>query len=279
MANSGSSDSIDFELHKVTVHGHQVRIASRKSATPSPKLSAPLVVLGGMGANYEMLKPLLERFQLTDLYVLEPPGTGGSSTPSLPIPMETFAKLTRDALDQMGLKYANLMGVSWGGALAQEYAHRFPKRCHKLILVATSPGAISVPASPNVLSKYITPRRFLDPSYMQEVAGEIYGGSQKSDPSIANSYAKSMNPSRGPGYYWQLWACSVWTSYHWLHQIEPPTLVIAGDDDPLVPVKNAKILADNIPNSELEIYADGHLVFLSKADQVADRVMRFLSSA
>ena len=77
------------------------------------------------------------------------------------------------------------MGASWGGALIQEFAHRYPKACDNLILVSTSPGLVSVPASASVLSKYVTPRRFTEPGYMEEVAGELYGGLQKSNPEIA----------------------------------------------------------------------------------------------
>lgn len=276
---SSSSDPIntDFQPHRVEVHGHKVQLVTRPALEPQPGDALPLVLVGGMGANYALLRPLLSYFPQFDVVVIEPPGSGGSSTPDLPIAMETFAKIARDSLAQLGYQRVNLMGVSWGGALAQEFAHRFPKACEKLILVSTSPGLVSVPASASVLSKYLTPRRFTEPGYMEQVAGELYGGMQKSNPEIATKYARDMRMKRGSGYYWQLWAASTWTSYYWLHQLEQPTLIIAGDDDPLVPLKNANILANHIPNAELQVLQDGHLVFLSQPEKVSRLVQDFLA--
>src|SRR5207245_4904392 len=59
-------------------------------------------------------------------------------------------------------------GVSWGGALAQQFAFPYPVRCRRLILVSTGTGAFMVPGNPAALAKIATPRRYLDPAYRSE---------------------------------------------------------------------------------------------------------------
>jgi len=78
------------------------------------------------------------------------------------------------------------------------------------------------------------------------------------------------------GYYWQLFAGLGWTSIHWLHKIHQPTLVLAGDDDPLIPLINMRMLAWRIPNAQLHIIDDGHLFLITRAEAVAPIIMKFL---
>jgi len=64
---------------------------------------------------------------------------------------------------------------------------------------------------------------------------------------------------------------------HWLHKIRQPTLILAGDDDPIIPLINMKLLAWRIPNSELHVIDDGHLFLVTRAQSVAPMIMAFLS--
>jgi pimeloyl-ACP methyl ester carboxylesterase len=78
------------------------------------------------------------------------------------------------------------------------------------------------------------------------------------------------------GYYYQLLAASGWSSLGWLPLIRQRTLVIAGDDDPLIPVINPKTMARLIPRSELHLYTGGHLGLLTDPKTHAPVVERFL---
>ena len=63
----------------------------------------------------------------------------------------------------------------------------------------------------------------------------------------------------------------------WLHKIRQPTLILAGDDDPIIPLVNMKLLAWRIPNSELHVIDDGHLFLVTRAQSVAPLIMGFLA--
>jgi poly(3-hydroxyoctanoate) depolymerase len=76
----------------------------------------------------------------------------------------------------VGLDQVDVLGVSLGGAIAQQPAHQAPHRVRRLILAATMPGLGGVPGSPRALLAMATPRRYRDPDYFLRVAGRLYGG-------------------------------------------------------------------------------------------------------
>jgi len=202
---------------------------------------------------------------------------GGSSTPATPFRFPGLAKLAARMLDYLDYSQVNVIGVSWGGALAQQFAYSHPERCKKLILAATSAGAVMVPGRPSVLLKMASPRRYIQPSHGVNIAPDIYGGAFRRDPHLAEKHAAKVRSSGKLGYYWQLFAGLGWTSVHWLHKIRQPTLILAGDDDPIIPLINMKLLAWRIPNSELHVIDDGHLFLVTRAQSVAPMIMAFLS--
>jgi poly(3-hydroxyalkanoate) depolymerase len=202
---------------------------------------------------------------------------GGSPVPLIPYRFSTLAVLADKLLTRLG--YADpvdVLGVSWGGALAQQFAHLYPRRCRRLILAATSAGVIMVPARLSVLSKLIGPRRYTDPSYLRQIGAEIYGGAYRQDASLLEAHSRHIQPPRGRGYLYQLLAASGWTSLPWLGGLRQTTLVMHGNDDPIVPLSNAKILAARIRNATLHVVDDGHLFLITRAAEVAPLVKRFL---
>lgn len=79
------------------------------------------------------------------------------------------------------------------------------------------------------------------------------------------------------GYLGQLYVTAGWTSLPWLHTLTQPTLVLAGDDDPIIPVLNGRILAALIPTARLEVLpGEGHLFVAEEAPTVACLVAEFL---
>lgn len=78
------------------------------------------------------------------------------------------------------------------------------------------------------------------------------------------------------GYSYQLMAITCWTSVLWLNQIAQPTLVLAGSDDPIIPLSNMKFLSDQIDDAELHVFEDGHLFLLTDLPNVAPIIHEFL---
>ena len=77
---------------------------------------------------------------------------------------------------------------------------------------------------------------------MRAIAADIYGGNFRDDPSLINSHAEHMRSPSSLGYLYQLLALTGWTSLLWLHRLKQPTLVVMGQDDPVVPLISGRLL-------------------------------------
>jgi poly(3-hydroxyalkanoate) depolymerase len=183
-------------------------------------------------------------------------------------------------MSELGYGRFDVLGISWGGGLAQQLALGYPRRCRRLILVATSTGALRIPARPRVLLHLSSPRRHRDPAHAARIAGDIYGGSLRREPQLATAVTGSNpEPASRRGYLYQLLASACWTSLPWLRLIRQPTLILAGDDDPIIPLANARLMAALLPAARLHVYPDGHLGLLTRAAELAPVVSDFLLAA
>src|SRR5215467_16153859 len=136
-----------------------LRVGVRRSEKSHP----PLLLFNGIGANIELVEPFLDALDGPEAIVFDVPGVGGSPAPWLPYRPWMLARLTAQLLDQLGYAEVDVLGVSWGGALAQQFAFQQASRCRRLILAATSPGHLMIPGRLTVLLKMATPRRYRDP--------------------------------------------------------------------------------------------------------------------
>ncbi|TDG20079.1 poly(3-hydroxyalkanoate) depolymerase [Paraburkholderia silviterrae] len=262
-----------MQIQTLDLDGQLLRVGVRRGRDDG----VPLLLFNGIGANLELVEPFAAALDDVTVIVFDVPGVGGSPAPLIPYRFSTLAVLSEKLLTRLG--YAgpvDVLGVSWGGALAQQFAHLYPRRCRKLILAATSPGVIMVPARLSVLAKLVGPRRYTDPAYLKEVGAEIYGGAYRRDATLLDEHSRHIQAPRGRGYLYQLLAASGWTSLPWLGALRQPTLVMHGNDDPIVPLTNAKILAARIPKATLHVIDDGHLFLITRAREVAPLVKRFL---
>ena len=254
------------------VDGRILRVGVRRSGKTHP----PLLLFNGIGANIELVEPFLEALDGPEAIVFDVPGVGGSPAPWRPYRPWTLARLSVRLLDQLGHEQVDVLGVSWGGVIAQQFAFQHRKRCRRLVLAATSPGHLMVPGKLAVLLKMATPRRYKDPDYMKRIAGDIYGGNLRSSPELVSRHLRHVRWSSDYGYYLQLIAGFGWSSLPWLRLLAQPTLVMAGADDPLVPIANGRILAKLIPGARLVTIDDGHLFLVTSAKQCAELVSEFL---
>jgi poly(3-hydroxyoctanoate) depolymerase len=241
----------------------------------------PLLLINGIGANLELFDPFIEALdnvggQKIGTIRFDVPGIGRSPLPRYPLRFKGLARLICGMLDMLGHPDVDVLGISWGGALAQQFAHQYSSRCRRLILMSTSSGGISVPGKPGVLGKMLSPRRYLDPSYMAAIAPLLYGDAFRQNADLAHSYAQLIKAPHGRGYIMELLAGVGWTSIAWLRRLHQPTLILAGKDDVIVPPINARIMAHLIPNATLHILNGGHLFILSEKEQVASLVHTFL---
>jgi poly(3-hydroxyalkanoate) depolymerase len=271
-ATMTDDDSDPFEVRTIEVGTQSLRVAIRRG----PKGRPPLLLFNGIGASLELAKPFMRALKRTQAIIFDVPGVGGSPKPSGPYRPSTIARLAERVLNQLGHRRVDVAGVSWGGGMAQQFAHQHYAMCRKLVLAATSPGAIMVPGSPGVLWKMATPRRYLDREFMRRVAPEIYGGGFRQRPELVEALSEAMSGPSQIGYAYQILAMAGWTSLPWLWTLKLPTLILAGRDDPIVPLANGRLMARMIPNSRLEILDDGHLFMVTRPVETAAIVEKFL---
>jgi poly(3-hydroxyalkanoate) depolymerase len=257
----------------IPVLGQQIRVSVRAGS------GVPLVLCNGVGASLEVLDPLVDQLDPNTTVVrFDAPGVGGSSNSLLPYSFPYLAAVLGRILSILGLgrEGVDVLGLSWGGALAQQFAFQNPRRCRRLILVSTGVGSGMVPAGPAVLAKLLTPRRFLDHDYAARVAGELYGGSARSDASIVKSlFDSQLTTDSLVGYAHQLLAASVWSSLFALPLIRQPTLIIAGTDDPIIPAINARIMSRLLPHATMHLHAGGHVDLVTNPAAFAPLIESF----
>jgi len=261
-------------IEHITVNGLRLRVSVEGRGRP-------LLLCNGIGASLELLSPFRRALSATETIAMDMPGSGGSAAPLLPLRFRGLARLVGEALDVLGYGEVDVLGVSWGGALAQEIARRHPTRVRRLVLAATSTGAISVPGEPAALWVLATPRRYTSPTYFESVAPVLYGGAFRKDPSLLRQqgHHRFIHPPSLRGYLGQLAAGMGWTSIHWLHRVRTPTLVLGADDDPIVPLANAHILARALPDARLRVvHEGGHLFLVTHAQEVAPWIEEFLAA-
>jgi poly(3-hydroxyalkanoate) depolymerase len=237
----------------------------------------------GIGGNLEMWAPFEDALdgRVVQTVTVDAPGTGGSSPYRFPRRMRGLASTMDLMLDALGHHRVDVLGVSFGGVLAQQLAHQAPGRVRRLVLAATGVGLGGLPGSPRVLLKLTTPRRYTQPDYFRRIAGDLYGGLARQDPDVMlhGSLARFAQAPTGCGYLAQLYAIAGWTSLPWLWRLPQPTLVLSGDDDPIVPLVNARLLDRLIPDSRLRVVrGGGHLFLLERPDDMASIVTEFLTA-
>jgi poly(3-hydroxyalkanoate) depolymerase len=258
----------------VPVLGQQIRVNMR------PGSGVPLVLCNGIGASLEVFDPLVEQLDPdTPVVRLDVPGTGGSPDSPLPYGFPYLAVVLGMLLRKVGIVGpVDVLGLSWGGALAQQFAFQNPRRCRRLILVSTGTGAIMVPGGPAILAKMVTPRRFLDHDYAASIAGDIYGGTVRDDPStIKRLFDRQLMAGSRVGYLHQLLAGAAWTSLFALPLVRQQTLIVAGLDDPIIPVVNARIMGRLLPHATVHLHRGGHVDLITNAAELGPVIEMFRS--
>ena len=249
------------------VGGTPLRVAIRPGTGTGP----PLLLCNGIGMRLEALQPFVDALDpAIEVIRFDAPGVGGSQLPNLPYRFTTLALLLRDLLHSLGHQQADVLGISWGGGLAQQFALCNPRLCRRLVLVATATGPQTmVPPNPLPLVKNLVLRRY----------GDLWGGSAKTDPdSLTRALRKARISPLSMGYLYQNTAALGFTTLPLLPLIRQRTLVLTGDEDPIIPVANGRILAAGIPHATLHVYHGGHVELVTRPSLLTPLITGFLGS-
>jgi poly(3-hydroxyoctanoate) depolymerase len=223
----------------------------------------PLLLINGLGGNVDMWGVAEDRLgSVARTIAFDAPGTGRSPMPVWPQSVPAMAKLAAHLLDELGYEEVDVAGFSLGGVVAQELARAYPTRVRRIALISTAVGWGSMPGTRAALTLAAMPQRY----YSSELYEQTKAFLSPVDLEVVERVvtlrdARFRHPPSIVGHLWQLWACSMWSSLPWLHDVVAPTLVVHGLEDDLVPAANAVQLARLLPNSRLQIIPDGgHLV-------------------
>lgn len=238
----------------------------------------PLLLLSGIFAELPLWRPLLPYLGGFQVIAFDPPGVGATKPVALPMTMRGLASFTVKILDGLGIRSAHVLGASFGGAVAQQLAHSHRDRVRRLVLVSTSFGGFAMPGSPLAMWHFVQPSAYA-PARLAKTAGSMFGGRLRSSPQLAASLHFSR-PSSIRNVLFRSFALWAWTSLPWLPSISQPTLVIGGDDDPVTPLVNHRVMARLMPRARLHVVrGGGHLVLVDSPEVVAPEIIEFLTAA
>jgi pimeloyl-ACP methyl ester carboxylesterase len=252
----------------------------------SQGMGEPLIVIPGFASgawnwNWQT-EDLAEDFQVI---TFDPRGIGNSianESDLQNLSMRVFAEDVLQILDELKIEKANILGASFGGFVALEFALEFSERLSKLILACTSFGGknhvapdleiLMAFASTDGMNTSERIRKFMTPAFTDEFNKNHAETVEK----VCRLREGSIVPEKV--YSAQLNAATTFNFENRIGEIKNETLILTGNKDKVVPMQNSINLSKKMPNAKLEIIENGsHLFFVEKADEFNRAVREFLS--
>ncbi|WP_169331805.1 alpha/beta fold hydrolase [Robiginitomaculum antarcticum] len=255
------------------VGNQKLRTAIWSGADKGRGKRTPLLFFNGIGANLEIAQVFADTFSGRDIITFDMPGVGGSPDPTVPYRPWWVAKAAKQILQENDYHKVDVLGVSWGGGPAQQFAWQNKDMTGRLVLCATTTGFTMVPGNPKALSKMMSPKRYIDRDFLAKNFETLYGDAANGG---VDAFSINMVPPSIKGYLFQLSAMIGWSSIPFIRRIKAKTLVIMGSNDHIVPVVNGKILNTLIRRSRLKVIdGAGHLFLLTRRAETVAHIRDF----
>jgi pimeloyl-ACP methyl ester carboxylesterase len=245
---------------------------------------APVVLVPGFAAGrWIWFKQTAELSRYFRVIIFDPRGVSASDKPEGPQTISLLADDIAHLLGTIGITSAHIVGASFGGFVAQEFALRYPALTRKLVLCCTSFGGPNhVTPAPETLQALASTKGLnseermranlllaFTPEYVRTQVDEI-------DRIV---HLRATNDVPEHIYLSQLQAAMNFNVESRLHEIKSATLVLSGDADVIVPVQNSRNLAQKIPGARLRIIEGGsHTFFIEQAEEFNRMVREFLTT-
>ncbi len=254
------------------VGNQKLRTAIWRGADKGYGKRTPMLFFNGIGANLEIAQTFADSFTGRDIITFDMPGVGGSPDPTFPYRPWWIANAAKQILLENGYETVDVMGVSWGGGPAQQFAWQHADMTRRLILAATTTGVTMVPGNPMALSKMMSPRRYIDKDFLAKNFETLYGDAT----SAVGEFSINMIPPSVKGYMFQLAAMAGWSSVPFARRIRARTLILAGDNDHIVPAINARMMHYLYKRSKLHIFKGaGHLFMITRKEEFVHELREF----
>ena len=242
----------------------------------------PLLFISGTGGDLRARPNVLDGPYPKAFEVLayDQRGLGQTSKPPGPYAMAQYADDAAALMDHVGWDQARVVGVSFGGMVAQELVLRHPHRVSRLVLACTSPGGAGGASYPFHEIGHLTgearARRLIPISDTRR--DEAW---TRENPEILTQFLAAAvdpyadEPGRAEGARLQLEARARHDAYDRLDQIACPVLIAAGRHDGIARPKSQEAMAVRIPGARLRFFEGGHMFMLQ--DREANRaILAFL---
>ncbi len=241
----------------------------------------PLILIPGFASGvwtwFGQIAELAKHFRVI---TFDPRGIGKSPNDLGNLSIETFVEDVLWILDDLKIEKANVLGASFGGFVALEFALRFPERVEKLILACTTAGGENHVRPDIEILRSFTPnpefthgeqiRHFFRPAFTEKFNTEHAEIVEKV------CRLREENKVSDETYSAQLQTAFSFDVAEKLSEIKHETLVLTGDKDNLVPMQNSLNLAEKLPNATLKVIKNGsHMFFVENADEFNQAVKEF----
>ena len=245
----------------------------------------PLLLIPGFATGlwtwFKQVPALAEQFRVI---AYDPRGVGRSDKPEQPFNMRTLADDIAGLLEALNIKEAHVLGTSFGGFVAQEFALAYPRLTRSLVLCCTSfGGARHLLPAQSTLAAFATSegvnsearaRKNLalafSPEYLAENGAEFE--------TVIDQ--RLRNPVAEAAFIQQLQAAATFDAADRVDDITAPTLIVTGDGDAVVPAENSRNLAAAIPRAQLLIIEAGsHMFFIERAAEFNRAVVAFIKQS
>ena len=244
-----------------------------------------VLFIGGSGGDLRQKPgvfdgPLVREFELL---AYDQRGLGRTLGPDGPVTMADYGEDAAALLDAVGWDRCRVIGVSFGGMVAQELAIRHPERVERLVLACTSSGGAGRPSYPlHELQELPEEERLLRSLELSDTRCDATWRAANPDAAAkliafarARATAGAGEPGRAEGFRRQLEARAGHDTWERLPRLTMPVLICGGRHDGIAPPANQSALLDAIPNAKLELFEGGHL-FLIQDKRANPKIAEFL---
>lgn len=258
-----------------TIAGRRVRLRVHGEGQP-------ILLINGLGGNVATWAPLLGQLKGFEVITFDAPGVGRSQSPRRPYTVDLIADVAGQVAEAADHERVDVLGYSFGGAVAQRLALKRPELVRRLVLANTSCGAGAIPGALRALLAVSTPVRHYSKSGYRVAMNLIDLAPAERESTWVEEQTAVMHREAAPsplGYALQMTAFSTFHSLPWLHRVEQPTLVLAGTDDHLVPMANSAVLAAYLPDARLRVFERwGHYLLHDPSSGAGASVADFLGA-
>ncbi len=244
----------------------------------------PVVLIGGLGADtflwFRQVPELSKQFQVI---AFDTRGAGESDKPEQAYSIRMFADDTAGLLNALKIEKASVVGASLGGLIAQQFALTYPQMVTHLVLADTGFGGPHMvkPSILDVIPALFTLRRSGDPAKDIRRSFELFTSKAwcQQHPDLVQQYVdwRVAHPQPREAYNRQKAATNTFNGEGLISQIKAPVLIVHGENDRVVPVKNAHLLKAKLPQARLVIFPGaGHAAPIQCADEFNTTLTQFL---